>query len=160
PPMGLPLRTGKVAMWFFMVTEIMFFTGLIGVYVLLRNSAKAWPTPHEVHLVEALGAINTFVLILSSVTVVLAHWALGRGNVKLTVQLIAVTLLLGGVFLGIKAYEYNAKFEHEILPGQVYENLDGVQGARYAALLKSQLQHIKDNPEEAGANPEQVDSLL
>src|SRR5215471_7301117 len=133
PPghMGVPLRHGKLAMWFFMVTEIMFFTGLIGTYILLRNGSRDWPRPHEVHLVEALGAINTFVLILSSVTVVLAHWAIDRGNVKVTVQLITVTLLLGSVFLGIKAFEYNAKFEHGILPGQVFEprDLEGPQGA-------------------------------
>src|SRR6516165_5696100 len=142
--MGLPLPNGKLAMWLFLVTEIMFFTGLIGMYLVLRNGTPTkdypWPRPHEVHLVEALGAINTFVLILSSVTVVLAHWAIARGNVKLTVQLITVTLLLGSVFLGIKAFEYNSKFEHGILPGQVFEprDLGGPQGTRYAAHLKKQ----------------------
>src|SRR6516165_11652600 len=89
--MGVPLRHGKLAMWFFMVTEIMFFGALIGTYVLLRNSMGNWPRPHDVHLIEALGAINTFVLICSSVTIVLAHWAIARGNVKVTVQLITVT---------------------------------------------------------------------
>src|SRR6516162_6318863 len=90
PPghMGVPLRTGKLAMWFFMVTEIMFFTALIGTYILLRNGSPRWPRPEEVHLVEELGALNTFVLICSSVTVVLAHLAIGRGNVRLTVILI------------------------------------------------------------------------
>src|SRR5439155_22526931 len=115
PPhhMGLPLPNGKLAMWLFLVTEIMFFTALIGVYMILRNSTPgqtaggydypAWPKPHEVHLVEFYGAINTFVLICSSLTVVLAHWALMRGNVKQTTLFVAVTLALGCVFLGIKA---------------------------------------------------------
>src|SRR5438067_13598684 len=86
PPlhMGLPLSNGKLAMWLFLVTEIMFFTGLIGTYVLLRNGTPTadypWPAPHDVHLVEWIGAFNTFVLICSSVTVVLAHWTLSRGN--------------------------------------------------------------------------------
>src|SRR5260370_32676674 len=85
--MGLPLPNGKVAMWLFLVTEIMFFTGLIGTYLILRNGTPAstppftWPTPHDVHLVEALGAINTFVLIVSSLTVVLAHYKLGKRDV-------------------------------------------------------------------------------
>ena len=80
PPghMGLPLSNGKLAMWLFLVTEIMFFTGLIGTYIVLRNGtptkANPWPTPHDVHLVEWIGAANTFVLICSSLTVVLAHW--------------------------------------------------------------------------------------
>src|SRR6516225_3872706 len=80
--MGLPLSNGKLAMWLFLVTEIMFFTGLIGTYIVLRNGQPrpldhtseqtmatsfwdAWPTPHQVHLVEWIGALNTFVLICS-----------------------------------------------------------------------------------------------
>ena len=85
--MGLPLPNGKLAMWLFLVTEIMFFTGLIGTYIVLRSSAPTvggkslWPTPHDVHLAEWIGAVNTFVLICSSLTVVLAHYALGKGEV-------------------------------------------------------------------------------
>ena len=86
--MGLPMPNGKLAMWLFLVTEIMFFTALIGTYIVLRQSAphrggeSLWPAPHEVHLVEWAGAVNTFVLICSSLTVVLAHWALGKGDVR------------------------------------------------------------------------------
>ena len=82
--MGLPMSNGKLALWLFLVTEIMFFTGLIGAYIVLRQSAPdrtitaggvqldiRWPTPHDVHLAEWMGAVNTFVLICSSVTVVL-----------------------------------------------------------------------------------------
>src|SRR5262249_7475928 len=148
PPghMGVPLRTSKLAMWFFMVTEIMFFTALIGTYALLRNGSPRWPRPADVNLVEALGAINTFVLICSSVTVVLAHWAIGRGNIRLTVQLIAATLVLGGVFLVIKAIEYKAKFDHGILPGRVFEpsaasrfkEMDDVTGRRYVEHIRKQ----------------------
>src|SRR5437764_7844917 len=95
--MGMPISNGKLAMWLFLVTEIMFFTGLIGTYIVLRNGSRSWPTPHDVHLKEWIGAMNTFVLICSSLTVVLAHWALGKGNVKLAVIYISVTLALGAV---------------------------------------------------------------
>src|ERR1700745_3729952 len=74
-PMALPLPNGKLAMWLFLVTEIMFFTALIGTYLILRSSIPTdprdvikWPAPHDVHLVEWIGAFNTFVLILSSLT--------------------------------------------------------------------------------------------
>src|SRR5205807_4447429 len=94
--MGLPLPNGKLAMWLFLVTEIMFFTGLIGVYIILRNGQptgrEPWPGPHDVHLVEWLGAVNTFVLICSSLTVVLAHHALAKKNVKAATGYIVVTL--------------------------------------------------------------------
>src|SRR2546430_12800394 len=68
--MGLPLPNGKLALWIFLVTEITFFTALIGTYMLLRNGQPTnwapWPAPHDVHLVEWIGALNTFVLICSS----------------------------------------------------------------------------------------------
>src|SRR5271155_3068708 len=101
--MGLPLSHGKLAIWLFLVTEIMFFTALIGVYLILRNGTPSrtpyfrWPTPHDVHLIEYLGAINTFVLICSSVTVVLAHYEMTYLRFKKATGYIALSLLLGGV---------------------------------------------------------------
>ncbi len=126
--MGLPLPHGKVAMWLFLVTEIMFFTALIGTYIVLRHGTPAhssfkWPAPHQVHLIEWIGALNTFVLICSSFTVVLAHHAAVKGDMKKVITYIAITLALGAVFLLIKAYEYNSKFQHDILPGHIGESL-------------------------------------
>jgi cytochrome c oxidase subunit 3 len=126
--MGLPLPHGKVAMWLFLVTEIMFFTAIIGTYLILRNGTPAqsphkWPAPHQVHLIEWIGALNTFVLICSSFTVVLAHHAAVKADMKKVTAYIGITLVLGAVFLGIKAYEYNAKFQHDILPGHIGESL-------------------------------------
>lgn len=144
--MGLPVSNGKLAMWLFLVTEIMFFTGLIGTYLVLRAAAPSWPKPSDVHLSEAIGAINTFVLICSSVTVVLAHWYLSHGEVKTSVLFIAATLALGGVFLIIKAIEYQAKFSHGILPGHVYERLDAPDGPdsliQLSADLSETLKHV------------------
>ncbi len=126
--MGLPLPHGKVAMWLFLVTEIMFFTAIIGTYVILRNgtpthSGFSWPTPHQVHLKEWVGAVNTIVLIASSLTVVLAHHVLMKGNVKAATGYVGITLALGCVFLVIKYFEYKAKFQHDILPGHIGETL-------------------------------------
>ncbi|MDB4794349.1 hypothetical protein OAG51_02900, partial [Pirellulaceae bacterium] len=71
---GLPIPNGKLCVWLFLSTEIMFFSALIGSYIVLRFGAPSgsWPTPHDVHLVEWIGAINTFVLICSSFTIVLS----------------------------------------------------------------------------------------
>src|SRR5947209_3997455 len=156
-PMALPRPNGKLAMWLFLVTEIMFFTALIGTYLILRNSIPThpvikWPSPEDVHLVEAIGAFNTFVLILSSLTVVLAHWAAGKGNFKAATLYLAATLVLGCVFLGIKAYEYKSKFDHDILPGRIGELLPGMSlqrekqfhdvGMTYVTRVRGQLEHI------------------
>jgi cytochrome c oxidase subunit 3 len=145
--MGMPLPNPKLAMWLFLVTEIMFFTALIGVYMLLRSGmpsrAQPWPAPHDVHLVEAIGAFNTFVLICSSLTVVLAHWSLHTNNTSRAVLYLVVTFVLGWVFLGIKSYEYWSKFDHNILPGRVHEKLDNSWMAqRYLRDVQKQLEHI------------------
>src|SRR5262245_27401026 len=144
--MGLPLSNGKLAMWLFLVTEIMFFTGLIGTYLVLRNGSRNWATPSQVHLVEWIGAFNTFVLICSSLTVVLAHSAIAQGDVRKTVQLIAVTLALGAVFLVVKAFEYQSKFEHHVLPGQIrFDRYNDSAGLAYRLHLQEQLtERIKD----------------
>ena len=112
---GIPMPLSKLAMWMFLGTEIMFFSGLLGAYIVLRFGSPVWPTPHDVHLVEWMGAVNTFVLICSSVTVVLGHSALGKGQVGRAAMFLAVTLGLGFVFLGIKAVEYKAKHEHNLM---------------------------------------------
>jgi cytochrome c oxidase subunit 3 len=159
--MGLPLPTAKVAVWLFLVTEIMFFTALIGTYLILRNGTPAnapnfhWPKPHEVHLIEWVGALNTFVLICSSLTVVLAHHVALQGKFKQAMQYVLVTLLLGALFLVIKAYEYNSKFQHDILPGHVGEVLPGMNvereknfnpvGMQYVERVRQQLTHITEH---------------
>jgi cytochrome c oxidase subunit III len=176
--MGLPLPNGKLAMWLFLVTEIMFFTALIGTYMLIRNATpeivrtvkdkagnvvkerESWPTPEKVHLVEAIGAGNTFVLIVSSFTIVLAHHYLARRNVKKATLCVGVTLALGTLFLVVKAYEYNAKFAHDILPGRMGEALPGMDeqterkfhaaSMRYVERVREQLKEIKDDPGHSG----------
>src|SRR5262249_25908210 len=161
--MGAPVNTGKLAIWIFLATEIMFFTGLIGTYVVLRNGtprAGEWPTPEKVHLVEWIGALNTFVLICSSVTVVLAHYALGKGQVGRATQYIAVTLALGGVFLGIKAVEYHSKYAHGILPGHVFDRLDGRMGIQYIERVRHELTEIEKHPDHAGKAASECKQLL
>ena len=113
---GLPLSRGKLIMWLFLSTEIMFFAALLGSYVVLRFGAAIWPKPHHVHLSEPIGAFNTFVLICSSVTVVLALEAARANKTGLAKLWMLLTLLLGALFLGVKAYEYKAKFSHGIYP--------------------------------------------
>jgi cytochrome c oxidase subunit 3 len=144
--MGAPVPHGKLAMWIFLATEIMFFTGLIGTYVVLRNGTptaqEPWPIPEQVHLIEWIGALNTFVLICSSVTVVLAHFYLTKGNVRLAVWCVAATLALGAVFLGIKAIEYRSKYTHDILPGHVFDKLEGRRGIQYVRRLRIEVREV------------------
>ena len=140
---GLPIPNGKTFLWLFLSTEIMFFAALIGTYIVLRFGAPAWPHPHDVHLSEPIGALNTFVLICSSVTVVLALEAARRDQASAAKGWILLTLTLGSVFLGIKAHEYRAKFSHGIYPhkphSQIYERAD----IYYASAVRSRLTEIR-----------------
>ncbi|TWT62109.1 cytochrome c oxidase subunit 3 [Rubinisphaera italica] len=123
PKMGLPLPNSKLAMWLFLGTEIMFFTGLIGSYIVLRFGSPGWPTDPEVtHINVIAGGVNTFVLICSSFLVVLAHASIQAGKIGRTQLCLAGALILGGVFLGIKSVEYRGKFVHDIIPGHVAED--------------------------------------
>jgi cytochrome c oxidase subunit 3 len=161
--MGLPLPNGKLALWIFLVTEITFFTAIIGTYMLLRNGqpsrAAPWPSPSDVHLSEFIGAFNTFVLICSSLTVVLCHWCLHMARtkqgeerqklVRQAVMYLGITLALGCVFLGVKAYEYKAKFDHHILPGRIFElKNENANSYRYVRVVREELEKlVKEGPE-------------
>jgi cytochrome c oxidase subunit 3 len=99
--------------------------------------------PHEVHLSEPIGAFNTFVLICSSVSVVLCLEAARANRTGTAKGWLLVTFLLGSVFLGVKAYEYNAKFQHGIYPqlphSLIYERAD----LNYAAAVRVRLEALE-----------------
>src|SRR5262245_33946256 len=141
---ALPIGRGKLCLWLFLSTEIMFFAGLIATYIVLRFGAPSntWPAPHDVHLQEYVGAFNTFVLICSSVTIVLALEASKGNQAGLAKLWMVLTFLLGSVFLGVKAYEYNEKFKHGIYPvkprSRIHEKADiyYVQGVRLTLAQK------------------------
>lgn len=127
PPlkMGLAIPDSKLCMWLFLGTEIMFFTAFIGSYIVLRIGSPGWPSdPADTHIMVYMGGINTFVLILSSFLVVLCHEAMINKNYRKAWNLLAGTMFLAVVFLGIKSYEYAGKFSHDIIPGHIAENDD------------------------------------
>ncbi len=152
---ALPLSRGKLFMWLFLSTEIMFFAALIGTYIVLRFGALTWPSTHAVHLSEPIGAFNTFVLICSSVTIVLALEAARSYKSQAAKNWLLLTFALGSVFLGVKAYEYYGKFAHGIYPvyprSAIYErpDLDYGSAVRSRALeLMAPLSKKADKTEE------------
>jgi len=163
---ALPISNGKTFMWLFLSTEIMFFAALIGTYIVLRFGAIAWPSTHDVHLAEIWGATNTFVLICSSVSIVLALEAAKKNNNSLAKGWMILTLVLGIVFLGIKMYEYNAKFSHGVYPqyphSQIYEKPDVYysQAVRMRLnALKAELENNSERTPEEDAQLEIVDDI-
>ncbi|MEM9353385.1 MAG: heme-copper oxidase subunit III [Planctomycetota bacterium] len=139
---ALPISNGKAFMWLFLSTEIMFFAALFGVYIVIRFGAIAWPSPHDVHLVEIWGAINTFVLICSSVTIVLALEASKTDDGKQAKGWMALTFVLGSIFLGIKAYEYKSKFSHGVYPQAPHSGIYEKADVRYAQAVRKRLEEL------------------
>ena len=114
-------EAATLGMWAFLVTEILFFGGLFAVYLVYR----AWypdafaAASHE--LVIWAGTTNTAVLITSSLTMALAVHAAQTGNRRLLITFLLITIALGCVFLGIKAFEYYTEWVERHVPGLNYD---------------------------------------
>ena len=115
PSIATGIPTNKLGMWVFLASEVMFFTALIAAYVVLRMSNPAWPGP-EGHISTWLGACNTFLLLGSSVTMVVAFAQAQADRPRSATAYLFATIVLGAAFLTIKGYEYAAKFHHGIFP--------------------------------------------
>jgi cytochrome c oxidase subunit 3 len=113
----------RMGMWLFLASEIMMFGAFIAVYLVLRLSLPA-PLPGEEGLLEwskkqlsvGIALFNTFVLILSSFTVVRAVHAIRNGNRGRCEDFMVLTAALGTLFLVVKGIEYAGKFSHNIGP--------------------------------------------
>ena len=106
-----------VGMWTFLVTEVMFFGALFLIYTLYRSMYQVDWYNAALTLEDIPGAINTMVLLLSSWTVAMAVRYAQLKNRTLVLINLGVTLVCAFGFLGIKAIEYKAKFDHHLYPG-------------------------------------------
>ena len=113
-----------LGMWVFLVTEIMFFGGLFLAYAIYRREFAGVFALASNTLDVVIGAVNTAVLPCSSYTMVLAVRAAQIGSRKALIVFLILTILLGGIFLGVKAYEWNQKFEEHHVPGPSF-HLEG-----------------------------------
>jgi len=125
-----------IGMWVFLVTEVMFFGGLFLAYFVYRQAYPAAFASASNKTVLLIGAFNTTVLICSSLTMALAVNAAATGKRQLTVLFLVLTLLLGGAFLGVKAYEYHDKYVHHEIPGLHFE-CEGCADAAHTPLFFS-----------------------
>lgn len=112
PMPGMMVYNLKLGMWVFLLSEVMFFTALIGSYIILRFAhPEQWAGPGQV-LNVPLTALNTFILICSSVTMVKAFASIELGDQRGLRLYLILTVLLGLTFLSIQATEYY-KLAHE-----------------------------------------------
>ena len=130
---GAGVYSEKVAMWVFLGSEVMFFTALIGTYIILRFAhPEAWAEPGKV-LNIPVTAVNTFLLICSSVTMVKA-FAAAQDDYQRGIRLwLVATVLIGASFVGVQAYEYTHLIEKgfvasEGLYGSTFYTMTGFHG--------------------------------
>jgi cytochrome c oxidase subunit 3 len=111
-------EAGTLGMWVFLITEIMFFGGLFFAYTLYRTYFPVEFAAASNHLDLNMGAINTVVLICSSLTMALAVYSAQVGSKPRTqVSWLLLTMALGATFLVIKGFEYAEKYRDNLIPG-------------------------------------------
>lgn len=106
----------KMGMWLFLFTELCLFFGPLLLYAVFRFKYPAEFHAASTNLNLRLGALNTVILITSSLTVALAISAMQRGSKKITVYLLMITIVLGSLFLVNKYFEWAGKIGHGIYP--------------------------------------------
>jgi cytochrome c oxidase subunit 3 len=113
-------EASALGMWLFLVTEIMFFGGLFTTYMVYRSlyPAAFHAGSHELDI--TLGTFNTVVLLSSSLTMALAVHAAQVSRRGMLITCLILTMALGSVFLGVKAYEYWHKWHEHLVPGPTF----------------------------------------
>ena len=128
---GLP--SWKVGFWTFIGSECLFFASLISTYMVYKGQSVVGPYPEEI-LNIPLTSISTFVLLMSSLAMVLALDAVQRGSKRLSLIWLGAVIVLGAGFLGFQVYEFS-HFVHEGLTiqtnvfGSSFFVLTGFHGA-------------------------------
>jgi heme/copper-type cytochrome/quinol oxidase subunit 3 len=103
--------TGRLAVWWVIVSEIVIFGGILGSYIMHRIGHPEWAF-EAAHTNTVAGAINTFVLLTSSLSAVLAHSAAEKGDGKKAAKLLYLTCFGGLCFLIVKSFEWSGEIAH------------------------------------------------
>jgi cytochrome c oxidase subunit 3/cytochrome o ubiquinol oxidase subunit 3 len=127
------LSNNKLAMWLFLGSECLLFGGLISTYMLYRGRSQNGPRPETVYDIP-FTSVSSFVLLMSSLTMVLAVSSAHRGDVRRTRLWLTTTALLGATFVGGQVYEFTAFYREGLgfttnLFGSSFYTLTGFHGA-------------------------------
>ena len=107
----------KLGMWTFLATEVMFFGGMFFAYILFRWKFHGPFAEGSNSLIMPAGFFNTFVLLCSSLSMALAVDDAKLGRIRPMLRNMYITMALGTIFLGVKAFEYYTDFEEHLIPG-------------------------------------------
>ena len=143
----------SLGMWVFLLTEIMMFGGLFASYLIYRIKYYPAFVAGSTSINVSWGFANTLVLIASSLTMAMAVWAAQKGKRQQQVLFIVLTMVLGSVFLGVKAVEYHAKYEECHIPGGIIgKGFDATGGCKVDGKVIGDIsEEIKGSMPEAAA---------
>jgi cytochrome c oxidase subunit 3 len=112
---GDPTPPGKVAIWLFLASEVMFFIAILGSYIILRSGSAELFAKFAAVLSKPLAGLNTLVLIFSSLTMALSVDAAQKHNRSRLIVCLLLTFLCASGFMIIKSIEYHDKWKHHTI---------------------------------------------
>lgn len=130
------INTALLGMLLFIGSELMFFAGLFAAYFNVRAGHTTWPPIEGLELGLALPAVVTVILVASSFTMQWAVWSIRKGDRTGMVRALAVTLLLGIVFLFLQVYDYT------VLIGEGFGINSGIFGTLFYSLTGFHGAHV------------------
>ena len=113
--------SASLGMWIFLVTEVMFFGGIMLAYTINRHTYFHAFAMGSNTLSLQLGGFNTVVLLASSFTMAMAVWSAQSDKKRLIPIFLTLTIALGFIFFGVKYVEYAQKFHHHLIPGRSFD---------------------------------------
>jgi len=119
--LGQQREAGRLGMWIFLATEVMFFGGVLMTYAIYRGEHLPEFRAAAGHQNVTLGTINTIVLICSSLTMALAVFSVETRSRTALVRYLLLTIGLGLVFLVIKGFEYRHDWVEGLVPGPTFQ---------------------------------------
>jgi len=139
PPTSAPgpiVSNARLGLMMFLAAEAMFFSGLIGAFLVFRLGSQVWPPPLQPRLPVFVTGINTFLLVLSGLTMHLALRAIRAGNSLRLVRDLSTTAFLGALFLAIQGYEWVRLVRFGLTLSS------GVYGATFYTLIGCHALHV------------------
>jgi cytochrome c oxidase subunit III len=110
-------EASRIGMWLFIFTELFLFTGLFLVFTVYRHKYYEGFHLAAQELNVAIGTINSILLLTSGMTMGISYIATKKGDKKLSLLMLSITVLLGIIFLINKFFEWRVKFQHGLYPG-------------------------------------------
>jgi len=141
----------RLGMWMFLVTEVLFFSGLFVAYTAYRHLYPGEFKLASSHLILWIAAVNTALLITSSLTMTFAIRCAQLGDRSGLIRNLLITAILGTGFMGFKAYEYATDYEERLVPGRLFRESHLAKEVEEEAAKKNAGKSVTDagyvNPE-------------